>query len=657
MFSRKVALVVSLPLIGVLICPPLLYAYPDSQLRQRATDGGSRTGQELALELHALGATPFSPIPPYATKDGGTKAEEPSFTVSALNSLLRETLGVRHDVKFEPRPETHPIQFIWKGGGQSSQLVRIHASVDLMDDPLGVLDKILDEAKSPRNRPYLTQGRISASFENLNERIVALERENLPAESPDAETASDGGEKDAELWTALQQLKREMLPHGIEIIFNERPAEQNWPGVTFVWEDKAYRVLESLPEVFMITYPPGTSAEEIIRAVSNATEASLNYSKERKIALSAEVKAPFVALAEENGISAAADGGAKVAAPTLNELKTLLRQTLDPTRTHHHPLQFTKQAVTAEHPVHFVWRGEGKTSYLYQIQVWDQWTDPIAILDAILNEWKHPRHEAYRTSEYVKAFKSLDAALREWKLQSETPGAFAIAPFTRPEIAALLKSFKPVNDAHTPFGQIAPDLEKMTKPGALLISESLLEDASLAERLKNWPKNVPIILLSRSGKWQEILEAMYAVSQGEQSLPRSTFFAIITPTALFVNGKSVTLPINFSINRARDVIELIELETENQIVAYAVEEELREGYQAFLGKKAYGIIYDLPKEGSKQVSVGVGAFNQLLEYLALPQRDREELMKLGVIEVITPAEVQGRIGDYLRAYTETLRKV
>ena len=131
----------------------------------------------------------------------------------------------------------------------------------------------------------------------------------------------------------------------------------------------------------------------------------------------------------------------------------------------------------------------------------------------------------------------------------------------------------------------------------------------------------------------------------------------MTPTALFVNGKSVTLPIGFSINRARDVIELVELETENQIVAYAVEEELREGYQGVLGKKAYGVVYDLPKEGSQQVSVGVNAFNQLLEYLALPEKDHKELMKLGVIEVITPAEVQGRIGDYLPAYTETLRRL
>ena len=55
--------------------------------------------------------------------------------------------------------------------------------------------------------------------------------------------------------------------------------------------------------------------------------------------------------------------------------------------------------------------------------------------------------------------------------------------------------------------------------------------------------------------------------------------------------------------------------------------------------------------------MGVNAFNQLLEYLALPQRDREELMKLGVIEIITPTEVEGRIGDYLRTYADTLRKL
>lgn len=214
-------------------------------------------------------------------------------------------------------------------------------------------------------------------------------------------------------------------------------------------------------------------------------------------------------------------------------------------------------------------------------------------------------------------------------------GGAKVTSLTKDEIASLLLTQLPVRKA-----------PKIGTTGAVLISETLLAaDASLVERLKTWPKNVPLILVSHSGKWREILGRINSFSRGAQTLSPEIFATVITPeTKGIVN-----------MNDVQNVAEIAELETRAKIAAYAVEENLRAEYQlAFQG--AYGIIYRLPEKGSKQVTIGINAFNDLLNYLALPKADQEKILAaLNGIKIVEPIEAASKLEQYFLEYDQTVR--
>ncbi|MBI4436374.1 MAG: hypothetical protein HY590_03040 [Candidatus Omnitrophica bacterium] len=226
-----------------------------------------------------------------------------------------------------------------------------------------------------------------------------------------------------------------------------------------------------------------------------------------------------------------------------------------------------------------------------------------------------------------------------------------MAEWSREKITAVLtreSDFMPVglSSASRNVNDISPTLLTMKDVGAVLVSEELLAaDASLVKRLSNWPKNVPLVLLSPSGNWKNIFAKINEFSKGLQQVNPAQFAAMITPQTEGI----------VDINDAENVIEVAEFMTGNKIVAYAVEREISDPYRNIL-QGSYGIVYDLPEEGSREVTLGAGAFNELLKFLALSPDEQAEVLKaLNGIRVVKPSAVAGELGQYVFEYSQTIR--
>jgi len=224
-----------------------------------------------------------------------------------------------------------------------------------------------------------------------------------------------------------------------------------------------------------------------------------------------------------------------------------------------------------------------------------------------------------------------------------------VAEWSKEKIAAVLTREVELSSAYRSISDISPNLVTMKDVGAVLVSEELLAtDASLIERLSHWPKNVPLVLLSPSGNWKQIFAKINEFSKGMQQISPDQFAAIITPQTEGI----------VDINDAENVVEIAELLTQSQVVAYAVEKEIAPAYRTHL-PGAYGIVYDLPEEGSGLVTLGAGAFNELLKFLGSSPDEKEailrELAKVGGFKVVSPQQVAGELGQYLLEYRETRR--
>jgi len=225
---------------------------------------------------------------------------------------------------------------------------------------------------------------------------------------------------------------------------------------------------------------------------------------------------------------------------------------------------------------------------------------------------------------------------------------YAGSRFSYDEIRALLQteSVTPLASARIPVSQLGPRLEALEKPGTVLITDELLAaDPSLVERLSNWPDNVPVVLISRSGLWRKIVDEIVVFSNGAQLVPWDKFAAVITPETSGIRD----------INDVRNIVEIVELKTESPVVAYAVESALRPSYERAL-PNALGISYTLPKAGSNQVALGAQQLNRLLSYLAAEEGVREELLEAwNHVLTVQPTQLDGDVGEYLLSYDSAVR--
>ncbi len=227
-------------------------------------------------------------------------------------------------------------------------------------------------------------------------------------------------------------------------------------------------------------------------------------------------------------------------------------------------------------------------------------------------------------------------------------GAKAAEPehlFSRREVMLSLFRFAPFEAARIKVNEVSPGLKLVERTGAVLIDEELLRDPSLVERLQSWPRRIPLVLVSRSGRWEEMLRTIKIASQSIQRLNPDRFSLVITPQT-----KGIT-----DINDAKNVKEVAELETASEIAAYAIDRQRLDAYQSAL-PAAYGIIYEFPGEHSQQVTLGAPAFNDLLRYLALSREEQlRQLAALRRIQIIRPQEVTGDVGQYLLSYDAAIR--
>ena len=240
--------------------------------------------------------------------------------------------------------------------------------------------------------------------------------------------------------------------------------------------------------------------------------------------------------------------------------------------------------------------------------------------------------------------------------RSETPR------WDKDKIASFLRSkeIEALEGAQRPIHEFAPSLLKSEKAvGTVLVSEALLADPSFVERVKEWPKSVSIVLISYSGKWQEMLSRIEEVSKKEQKLSLNMFAAIFTPSVIITPQNKWTDP-NFDIQNVKAIVETAEFITESPVVAYAVEEALWEPYYRYLfQRKAMGVRYETPDpKKPNQLSLGGSVLNNLLKYLTLPEEEWVDVLKgLKGVMAVTPSEVRGEIGTYLKAYHATVSGV
>ncbi len=215
----------------------------------------------------------------------------------------------------------------------------------------------------------------------------------------------------------------------------------------------------------------------------------------------------------------------------------------------------------------------------------------------------------------------------------------------------------PMREARRPLSDVSPGLEAIGKPGAVILWEALLRDATLVERLRTWPKNVPLVLVSPSWKVKEILDQIAIFSKGQQTLPLSTFAAVITAEATYTSKDIFSHDPSFNISNARDIIEAAEFVTEQKVVAFAVEDELRDAYEEAL-PNGFKIVYQFSKEGTGKATLGAGAFNELLRHLALPDGQQKlDALRGTILMQPVQARALGDPGEYYFEFDEGVRRL